>query len=95
MRVVITRAAERDLFSIQRHIAADSPVRAASFVSDLEELCVKTLSDSPYMGPARDEISQGLRVHPHNGYMICYRVNSDVVRVVRIFHASYDITRRF
>jgi len=35
VRVVIARAAERDLFSIQRRIAADSPVRATSFVSDL------------------------------------------------------------
>jgi plasmid stabilization system protein ParE len=44
MRVVITKAAERDLFSIQRYIAADSPVRAASFVSDLEKLCLTALS---------------------------------------------------
>jgi toxin ParE1/3/4 len=95
VRVVIARAAERDLFAIQRHIAADSPVRAASFVSDLERLCTNTLGASPYIGAARDEISPGLRVHPHKGYMICYRVKSDVVRVVRIFHASYDVTRRF
>lgn len=95
MRVVITKAAERDLFGLRRYIAADSPVRAASFVANLERLCVVTLSATPYIGAPRDEISPGLRVHPHRGYMICYRVKADVVSVVRIFAASYDITRRF
>lgn len=95
MRVAIAKAAEHDLLDIQERIAADNPTRAAGFIAELERVCVVMLRDTPFLGPARDDISPGLRVHPHKGYLICYRVKRGVVRIVRIFHASYDVTRRF
>lgn len=95
MRAVISDAAEQDLASIQSYIASDNPRRAASFVAELERLCMQMLAQRPHIGRPRDDISPGLRVHTHKGYLICYRVAAAELRVLRVFHASYDITQRF
>jgi toxin ParE1/3/4 len=95
MNVVITEPAERDLFGIQRYIAADNPARAETFIAELERICTVVLPAAPEIGALRNEISPGLRAHGHKNYLICYRIIADVIHVVRIFHGSYDITRRF
>ena len=95
MRVVITEPAEQDLFGIQRYVATDNPARAKTFIAELERICTRTLPDTPLIGAPHDEISPGLRAHSYKGYMICYRVVEDVIHIVRVFHGSYDITRRF
>jgi len=95
MNVFITGRAAADLLGIQRFIAADNPRRAATFIAELEQVCMVKLAAAPMMGPARDEISPGLRIFPYKGYVICYRIEGDTLHVVRVFHGSYDITRRF
>lgn len=95
MRVVITRSARSDLRGIFRHSAADNLKAARSLLDDLDHGCTVLIRDNPLMGSARDEIAPGLRVLVVRGYLICYRPSQEVVRILRVFHGSLDITRQF
>lgn len=95
MRVVITASARSDLRAISRHIAADSPEAARRLVAQLERGCTLVIRDNPFIGSPRDEISAGLRALVVRGYLICYRVRSKTIFVLRVFHGSLDVTRQF
>jgi toxin ParE1/3/4 len=53
------------------------------------------LSREAVMWRRRDEVWQGLRSVPVRPYMIFYRVNEDVVEIVRIIHEQRDLARIF
>ncbi len=85
MRVVISRLAERDCAGIQSFIAADNPRRALTFLNELRRVRTVTIAEAPLIGAARNEISHGLRAHPHKDYMICYRISGDTINIVASF----------
>ncbi|MET3928036.1 type II toxin-antitoxin system RelE/ParE family toxin [Devosia sp. 2618] len=91
MRVQISGVAERDLLNIALYIAADNPERAFSFVDELQASC-RGLGD----GPLRFALIPGFekrefRRRTHGRYAIIYRVEDDVIRVVRILSSSMDL----
>lgn len=95
MRVDITDPAARDLAEIRNYIATDSSRRALAFVLELERVCTVLLREAPFLGRARDDLAPGVRVFPHRGYLICYDISGDVVRILRVLHGSVDLARRF
>jgi len=42
------------------------------------------------LGPRRDELSPGLRIHFHGKYAIYYRHTEREVTIVRVLHGSRD-----
>ncbi|WP_299172336.1 type II toxin-antitoxin system RelE/ParE family toxin [uncultured Brevundimonas sp.] len=86
MRLVITRAANRDLADIQAFIARDNPRAARSFVLKLLDAC-EALIDQPRAYAAAGV--QNLRKRPVGDYLIFYRL-SDRIEIVRILHAARD-----
>ncbi len=81
-------AARADLMKIADFIAADSPVNAALFASDLQRK-VKQLSTYPEMVRlGRKRGTREMVVHPN--YVVIYRVikKSGVVEILRIKHAA-------
>jgi toxin ParE1/3/4 len=82
--------AAADLERIGDWIAGSNPIRAVTFVDELDERC-RHLTDMPQAYPSvpRHEGS-GLRRVPHGNYLIFYRVESDVVVIVRVLHAARD-----
>lgn len=67
----ITDRAEDDLAEIWAYIAEDSPERATEFIRQIAERFAPLLFH-PEIGPARDELAPGLRVHFHRNYAIYY-----------------------
>ncbi|WAC60511.1 type II toxin-antitoxin system RelE/ParE family toxin [Brevundimonas sp. SL130] len=89
MRLVITRAAARDLAEIEAFIARDSARAARRFVLKLLDAC-EGLVDQPRAYPEAGV--QNLRKRPLDDYLIFYRI-SEAVEVVRILHAARDWAR--
>jgi len=85
-----TRQAREDLIDIWLHIAADDP-GAADRVLDRLELAAMNLTENPRMGPARDDIRQGLRYLVSDTYLILYRIVKDGVEIVRVVHGRRDL----
>jgi toxin ParE1/3/4 len=88
--VFFTRQAREDLINIWLHIAADDP-GAADRVLDRLEMAAMNLIENPRMGPARDDIRQGLRYLVSDTYLILYRIVDDGVEIVRVVHGRRDL----
>jgi toxin ParE1/3/4 len=88
--VVLRPQAERDLEGIYTLIAADNPIAAIRFVRRLRELCM-SLSDFPYRGVPRDDLSFGIRLLPfQRRAVVAYRVAGDLVEITNVFYGGRD-----
>lgn len=94
MKVLFSPAAEQDLLAIGLFIAQDNPVRALSFMEELEARCL-ALRDYPKLGKARDEVRPGLRSLFWESYVVFYTLSEATLRIERILHGSRDLNRLF
>jgi toxin ParE1/3/4 len=88
-KVVFALSAEGDLDSIARHIAQHNPSAALDLIFELRVRC-RSLSDFPMRGRRYNAIYRTLVVAP---YLIFYRVEDDVVAIVRVLHGAQDVER--
>lgn len=93
-RLEFSPAARTDLLEIGLYIASDDPVRADSFLAELE-IKARQAAERPRSFPARDDISPGLRAAGHGRYLIFFRELDDEVRIVRVLHGARDLPRLF
>lgn len=90
MRVLLTATAERDLEAIADYIAADSPAHALAFVRILREKCSE-LADFPPRFPIVPRYAdREIRRRVHGSYVILYRIDGDVVIVLRVMSGAQD-----
>jgi toxin ParE1/3/4 len=47
--------------------------------------------DHPEIGPRRDRLAKGLRVHFHRDYAMYYRFSHTEVIIVRVVHGARDV----
>lgn len=83
-----------DLEEIAEYIARDNPIRAASFVAELEGKC-RAVATAPDLYPARDDLAPGLRMAVHGRYLVLYRdlPGANSVRVERVLHGARNLPR--
>jgi toxin ParE1/3/4 len=94
MRVRWLRAALAELDAEAEYIARDNPRAAAKIVASIAT-AVDRLTRHPAMGrPGRVAGTRELVV-PSTPYIIPYRVRSDFVEVLRVFHAARRWPRSF
>jgi toxin ParE1/3/4 len=93
-RLELSPEAEADLFDIADYIARDDPLRARSFVDELEARCT-SLTDYPDAARARPELAPDLRSIPHGRYIIFYTPGEETVRIERILHGARDVEGEF
>jgi toxin ParE1/3/4 len=79
---------------IADHIARDNPVRAASFVAELEAKC-RVVAETPELYPARLDLAPGLRMRVHRRYLVLYRdlPGENTVRIERVLHSARNLPR--
>ncbi|OGT07828.1 MAG: plasmid stabilization protein [Gallionellales bacterium RIFCSPHIGHO2_02_FULL_57_16] len=94
MHIELSTAALRDLESIGDYIAQDNPQRAKSFMGELRDQCVK-IAKSPQAYRLRSELGDGIRSCTYGNYVIFFREDQIMLRVLRILHGSMDIETRF
>jgi toxin ParE1/3/4 len=93
-RLLLSPRAAADLEEIADYIARDNPVRAASFVAELEAKCW-AVAASPELYPARADLAPGLRMAVHGRYLVLYRdlPGEDTVRIERVLHSARNLPR--
>jgi len=92
--VILAPQAEQDLLDIWLYIADDQPVHADRFLHRLET-AAQRLAAYTDIGTDRPGLGVGLRSFPVERYMLYYRARPDGIEVVRVLHASRDITLLF
>jgi toxin ParE1/3/4 len=53
----------------------------------------ETLGDNPRLGDAKNDLGAGLYSFPVEHHVLYYRINEDVVEIVRILHERMDPAR--
>jgi toxin ParE1/3/4 len=91
-RLDFSPEAEADLLDIAAYIARDNPMRALSFIDELESRCADLLR-FPEAGTPRPELAPDLRSKPHGRYVIFYTPGPTAVRIERILHGARDVER--
>ncbi len=91
MKLVITDEARTDLRRIGDAIAEDNPLRALSFVEELETRC-RALPAMPLAYPlVSRKRERGVRRAVHGNYLIFYRADPDAVVVLHILAARMNV----
>ncbi len=89
-RLVFAQKAVTDLEDIADHIAADSPVRATTFVQELRDACeeLRAMPERYPLVPRHQ--SSGIRRRVYGSYLIFFRVGSNAVEILHILHGAMD-----
>jgi len=94
MRVRWLRTALRNLDEEASYIAADDPAAARLVVARVLE-AVAQLADQPGLGrPGRVPSTRELVV-ARTRYIVPYRVRRDAVEILRVFHTSRRLPKRW
>jgi toxin ParE1/3/4 len=99
--VSFTALAEEDLDQIEDYVAAHDPAAAARVRAAIVEQSIQ-LGDTPEKGIAlndpRGEQEVGVRLWPvsrYRNYLVLYRIEPEMIRILRVLHAAQDWTRFF
>ncbi len=93
-RLILSPRAVADLEEIADYIARDNPVRAATFIAELEAKC-RAITETPELYPARTDLAAGLRMAVHGRYLVLSRElpGENTVRVERVLHSARNLLR--
>ncbi|HNB16754.1 MAG TPA: type II toxin-antitoxin system RelE/ParE family toxin [Candidatus Obscuribacter sp.] len=83
--------AERNLVEIENYITDKADAKTADGVVDKVLDRCDQLTDMPRSGKVRDEIADGVRSVTSGNFVIYYRIRSDKVEILRVWHGSRDI----
>jgi toxin ParE1/3/4 len=86
-RLVITPRAAADMEDIADAIATESPRAAVRLIERFREV-VGLIRDHPKIGPARNEIADGMRIFLVGNYLILYRALDDGAEIVRVVRGA-------
>ncbi len=92
-KIVLTETANECLLNIAEYIALDSPVRAETFIEEIVESLIRTLSIFPLAGKVYEEMEAKIEIRslPYKNYVSFYRVRNDVVEILFIFNSAQNI----
>jgi len=90
VKVRLSAQSRADLEEIGDFIAVDNPMRAVTFVRELQAACSR-IGAMPTAYRLRPEILDGLRSAAHKRYVVFFTVTDVEVLVVRILHGARDI----
>ncbi len=101
IKVVIQRRAFKDLDSIHNYISLDNP-EAADRVVKTALMTVEALIKHPESGPLvlfkPPERYEGLRycvIPGYKNYLMFYRIEGSVIRILRFLHGAQNLARFF
>jgi toxin ParE1/3/4 len=89
MRLRWTTPAADDLYNIVRHIQQDNPVVATDVARTLYDGC-DGLRKFPYIGRKGRTAGQRELVFHGLPYIVVYRIQNQVVELLRIYHGAQD-----
>ena len=88
MNIIWSPEAIQDLISIRAYIAEESPAGARRIVLRILHDVERLLPDNPHMGrPGRVPGTREL-VIPQTPYIVPYRVRSQGIQILRVYHGA-------
>ncbi len=87
MTIAYSRRALSQLASIHEYLVGRSP-RGARNVTDSIRQTIARLDDFPSLGKETDEVGVHVLIDPNYGYRVFYRIELELVTVIRILHSS-------
>ena len=88
MNIVWSPEAIQDLISLRAYIAEDSPAGARRIVLRILHDIEYLLPDNPHIGrPGRVPGTREL-VIPRTPYIVPYRVQGEVIQILRVYHGA-------
>lgn len=94
IKLAYTPQSRNDLTDIGLYIARDNPARAISFVQELRTQCRKIVQ-SPHSYRSRPELGKGIRSCAYGNYVIFFKIDDAVLRIIRVLHGAMDSEARF
>ena len=94
MRVFVSARARADVLRIYSYLVERTPTAADRAVMRIERK-LEQLGQFPFIGPERPSLAAGIRVALAGTHLIIYRVDAEVVIVVRIIDGRMDIDEEF
>jgi len=94
MRLELSRFVEGDLDAIADFIAADSPLRAVSFIQEIRAKFA-LIQRQPLLYPLRPDIGEQARLAGVGHYAILFRAGADTVRIERVIFGGRDLPALF
>ena len=92
MEVVITAEAEADLVDIWWYTATHSYSEYADKLLEHLDVQFSLLATSPEMGAVREELGDGIRLFPVEKINILYKLDKNILYIVRAYHSAQDFT---
>lgn len=93
-RIIRSPESKEDVLEIGRYIARGNMDAALAMLDEFDRV-LKLLAEFPGMGPAREELGQGLRSFPVGKYLIFYREAPRGIEVIRVLHGARNLRRIF
>lgn len=91
--IKISKAAEADIEGIFNYTWKNFGLdQAVSYTSDFDNV-FQNIVNNPKIGKERPEIRAELRSLSKDSHVIFYRISNDHIRIIRILHASQDLTK--
>jgi toxin ParE1/3/4 len=88
--VLWTPRARRDFEEILEYLEENSPSAADRFATAVAVKC-RSISRSPRIGRARNELTEGIRSTVVGDYLIFYRPTPSAIELVRVLHGARDL----
>jgi toxin ParE1/3/4 len=92
-RISFTKEARQDLLDIWLYVTPRNGEAVADRVYSQIEATCRSLGAHPELGRARPEISNDARSIVSERWLVLYRIDDEVVQIVRIMDGVRDITR--
>ncbi|MBW7922126.1 MAG: type II toxin-antitoxin system RelE/ParE family toxin [Rubellimicrobium sp.] len=89
-RLHVLPVVRADLKEIGDYIARDNPVRARSFMRELNARMAE-IARRPRSFPLRSDLGPGLRAAQHGPYLIFFVETDATVRIVRVLHGARNL----
>lgn len=93
MIIVFSDLAKQDLASIEEYTRKKWGNHQADIYLAQIENRILGLLQTPYLGTARPDVSDGYRCLPEGKHLIFYRVDNDIVYILGVPHASMDLDK--
>jgi plasmid stabilization system protein ParE len=89
--VHVTPAASEDILNIWEFIARDS-LEAADRILKALEAALQRLARNPGIGHLREDLAdRSIRFYSVYSYLIVFRLEEEILKVVRVVHAARDV----
>lgn len=90
----VSRAAQTDIVEIGRYTQREWGIPQRRKYLDGMDQHMQMLANHPLLGTEHTEFDPPVRIHPYDRHLIVYVQEQDGILIVRILHASMDVTSR-